>query len=245
MPGRVLVVTGTGTDVGKTVVTAAIAALAQEKRVAVVKPAQTGIACGESGDLAEVQRLTGEITCRELARYPEPLAPATAALRAGQPAVTVEAISSTVDDLAAEHDLVLLEGAGGLLVHYDEHGRTLADVARALRAPVLLVAHAGLGVLNTAALTMEALRARDLDCVGVVVGSWPAEPGLAARCNLADLPAVTGVPLLGAVPERSGELSADAFEKTARTSLAPELGGAWDAAEFIAWWNPVSPGADC
>jgi len=65
----ILVVTGTGTDVGKTVVTAAVAALAPG-RVAVLKPAQTGVGPDEPGDLAEVERLVPGVTTRELARYP-------------------------------------------------------------------------------------------------------------------------------------------------------------------------------
>ena len=83
---QVLVVTGTGTGVGKTVVTAAIAALAVAagRRVAVLKPVQTGVEPGERGDLDYLTRLVGNgVTLRELARYPDPLAPATAARRAG------------------------------------------------------------------------------------------------------------------------------------------------------------------
>ncbi|WP_159059917.1 AAA family ATPase, partial [Streptomyces scabiei] len=75
----VLVVTGTGTEVGKTVTTAAVAAvaLASGRSVAVLKPAQTGVRPDERGDADEVARLAGAVTVRELARYPEPLGPAT------------------------------------------------------------------------------------------------------------------------------------------------------------------------
>ncbi len=223
--GRVLVVTGTGTGVGKTVVTAAVAALAAG-RVAVLKPAQTGVGPAEPGDLAEIARLVPGVTTRELGRYPDPLAPATAAHRAGLPPVTPADAARAAKGLAGEHDLVLVEGAGGLLVRFDRDG-TLADVAAALDAPVLVVAAAGLGTLNHTALTVEALRTRGLTCAGVVVGAWPAEPDLAARCNIADLPAVTGVPLLGAVPAGSGALGPRSFADVARHSLAAELGGEW------------------
>ncbi|MZE75958.1 AAA family ATPase, partial [Streptomyces sp. SID5475] len=80
-------------------------------------------------------------------------------------------IAEAAEKLAAGHDLVLVEGAGGLLVRYDEEGATLADAARLLDAPVLVVAAAGLGTLNATALTAEALRARGLDCAGVLLGS--------------------------------------------------------------------------
>jgi dethiobiotin synthetase len=226
----ILVVTGTGTDVGKTVVTAAVAALAPG-RVAVLKPAQTGVGPHEPGDLAEVARLVPGVTTRELARYADPLAPATAARRAGRPAVRPEAATSAALELADDHDLVLVEGAGGIAVRFDDDGGTLADVAAKLGAPVLVVATAGLGTLNHTELTVAELRRRGLACPGVVVGAWPADPDLAARCNLVDLPVVTGVPLLGAVAAGAGGLDPAAFASTARHGLAPLLGGTWQTPE--------------
>ncbi|CAM5629570.1 dethiobiotin synthase [Streptomyces atroolivaceus] len=222
----ILVVTGTGTEIGKTIVTAAVAAAFRDLRVAVLKPAQTGLAPGEPGDAAEVARLAGaHVTAVELARYPEPLAPETAARRAGLPPVRPYEIAEAAQKLETEHDLVLVEGAGGLLVRYDERGATLADAARLLAAPVLVVAPAGLGTLNATALTTEALRTRGLACRGVVVGSMPAEPDLASRCNIDDLPVAAGVPLLGAVPAGSGTLEPADFQVRAASWLAPELGG--------------------
>ncbi|GAA2812738.1 dethiobiotin synthase [Streptomyces showdoensis] len=230
----VIVVTGTGTEIGKTIVTAATAALATAagRSVAVLKPAQTGVAPGEAGDVDEVLRLSGAATGEELARFPEPLAPNTAARRAGMAPVGPAEVAEAARKLAEEHDLVLVEGAGGLLVRFDEEGGTLADAARLLGAPVLVVATAGLGTLNSAALTAEALRARGIEQLGVVVGSWPGEPDLAARCNLADLPAVSDAPLLGAVPAGAGALDGEAFRAAAAGWLAPALGGNWDAAAF-------------
>jgi dethiobiotin synthetase len=224
--GRILVVTGTGTGVGKTVVTAAIAAL-HPGRVAVLKPAQTGVAVGEPGDLAEVVRLAAPATVVELARYPDPLAPATAARRAGRPALEPAAAARAATLLAADHDLVLVEGAGGLLVRFTDAGGTLADVAALLDAPVLVVTTAGLGTLNVAALTAEALRHRGLTCAGTVIGAWPAAPDVAACENLHDLPGVTGVPLVGALPDGAGSAERDAFARVARHGLGPALGGRW------------------
>ncbi|MEV6316989.1 dethiobiotin synthase [Streptomyces sp. NPDC051776] len=232
----VVVVTGTGTEIGKTVTTAAVAALAarQGRSVAVLKPAQTGVGAAEPGDAAEVARLAGQVTTAELARFPEPLAPETAARRAGLPPVGPKAVAEAAKKLGADHDMVLVEGAGGLLVRFDDDGGTLADAARLLGAPVLVVVQAGLGTLNVTALTAEALRARHVECAGVVIGSWPAAPGLAERCNLADLPAAADAPLLGAIPEGAGALSPADFRASAGSWLAPRLGGAWDAAAFTA-----------
>jgi dethiobiotin synthetase len=228
----VLVITGTGTEVGKTVTTAAVAAVAvaSGRSVAVLKPAQTGLRPDERGDADEVARLAGAVTTLELARYPEPLAPATAARRAALPPVRPHEVAEAAAKLAVDHDLVLVEGAGGLLVHFDEEGGTLADAARLLDAPVLVVASAGLGTLNTTELTARELRRRALDLAGVVVGSWPDSPDLASRCNLADLPEVAGSPLLGAVPEGSG--TRPDFRTAAPGWLAPRLGGTWDAGKF-------------
>ncbi len=228
--GRVLVVTGTGTGVGKTVVTAAVAtaACAAGRSVAVLKPAQTGVAGDAPGDAAEAVRLAGPtVTGRELARFPEPLAPETAARRCGLPPVRPAEVAKAAGELARDHDLVLVEGAGGLLVRYDEVGSTLADAAALLDAPVLVVVEAGLGTLNLTALTAEALRARSLRCPGVVIGSWPARPDLAARCNLTDLPEAAGAPLLGALPAGAGALPPAAFRARAADWLAPSLHGRW------------------
>lgn len=232
-----MVLTGTGTGVGKTVVAAAVAALAQERgrSVAVLKPAQTGVGPDEPGDIAEVRRLAGtEVTTWELSRFPEPLAPVTAARRAGLAPVTPRAAAAATVELSRGHDQVLVEGAGGLLVRFDDEGGTLADVAWSIGAPVLIVADAGLGTLNTTALTAETLRQRGIECAGVVVGSWPAQPDLAARCNLDDLPVVADAPLVGAMPERAATLEPAEFLAVARRSLGPSLGGEFDASGFAA-----------
>ncbi|MET9257633.1 dethiobiotin synthase [Streptomyces sp. NPDC003717] len=230
----VLVITGTGTEVGKTVATAAVAAaaLAAGRTVAVLKAAQTGVGPDEPGDAAEVARLAGGVTTAEVARYPEPLAPATAARRAGRAPVRPADVAEAAAKLATEHDLVLVEGAGGLLVRFDAVGGTLADAASLLGAPVLLVASAGLGTLNTTELTARELRTRGLRLEGVVIGSWPEAPDLASRCNVADLPEVAAAPLLGAVPADAASLAPAAFRGAAPGWLAPRLAGTWDAGAF-------------
>jgi len=214
----VLCVTGTSTDVGKTVVTAALAssAVAAGLRVAVCKPAQTGVADDGPGDLQEVARLAGPaVTLAECARYPEPLAPDTAARRSGRPLLAAGDVVSAVRRLDAEHDLTLVEGAGGVLVRLGADGFTIADVAAEVGAPAVIVAAAGLGTLNHTALTVAALRAAGVSCRGVVVGAWPDDPGLAERCNLDDLPSVTGLPVLGRVPSGSGRLDRAGFAEGA------------------------------
>jgi dethiobiotin synthase len=234
VPRGVLVVTGTGTGVGKTVVTAAIAALAlaRGERVAMVKPAQTGVIpempdVSDIPDADTVRRLSGVTDTHELARFPDPLSPEAAARVSGLPPLDLRAAADYIAGLAEARDLVLVEGAGGLLVRYDPAGGTIADLAAALGAPVVVVAAAGLGTLNHTALTCEALAARKITSGGIVIGSWPRRPGLAERANLGDLETVTGGPLAGVLPENAGRLDRAAFLATAWAGLAPCLGGTW------------------
>jgi dethiobiotin synthase len=230
LPGvlpRVLLVTGTDTGVGKTVVTAALAAcLARQGSVAVLKPAQTGVTAGEAGDADEVARLSGVGSVHEGTRLEDPLAPTTAGRRAGIPLPSVADHAATVHELARSHDAVLVEGAGGLMVGLDSRGDGLAELAACLdlEFAFVVVVRAGLGTLNHSRLTMEALRSRGLACLGLVIGAWPAEPGLAERCNLADLPAVAGAALIGLVPEGVGGMTGDAFTESAVDWFTPPLG---------------------
>ncbi len=230
----VLVVSGTGTGVGKTVVTAAVAALAAARgsRVAVVKPAQTGVGENEPGDLDDVRRLAGVTDLHEHARFPDPLSPAAAARRSRRPDLDLHDSARRVRELAADRDLVVVEGAGGLLVRYDAEGLTIADLARDLDAAVLVVAGPQLGTLNHTALTLEALAHRGIALAGVVLGSWPAEPDLACRSNVRDLEMLAARPLTGAIRDGAGALDAPEFLLAARDGLGPGLGGAFDAADF-------------
>lgn len=228
----VLVVTGTDTGVGKTVVTAAVAALARTRgaSVAVVKPAQTGVRPGMPGDLDEVRRLAGLADVHEYARYSGALAPAAAARLAGLPPPDLASCARQIKDL--DRDLVVVEGAGGLLVRYDDEGATLADLAHELGAPVLLTVRPGLGTLNHTALTLEVMAARGVALAGVVIGAWPRRPGLDDLCNVRDLETIAARPLAGALPERSGRLDGPEFLLAARSGLAPHLGGVFDPAKF-------------
>ena len=221
---QIVVVTGTGTDVGKTVATAALAAAARGAglRVGVCKPAQTGIAHGEPGDLAVIGDLVGDLPVREPARYPEPLAPETAARRASMPYLTLDAVVEAVAELAADSDLVLVEGAGGVLVRLAPD-LTIIDVAAAFDAPVLVVTDPGLGSLNHTELTVAALRRAGIGVAGLVIGSWPTEPDLAMRCNLDDLERLTGVPVIASVPSGAGSLTRAEFTAAAPGWMSTDL----------------------
>ncbi|MCW2787916.1 MAG: hypothetical protein JWP56_219 [Aeromicrobium sp.] len=217
---RYVVVTGTDTSVGKTVVTAALAVAleAAGRRVAVVKPAQTGVGPDEPGDIAAVVALTGLTHVHELARLDLPLAPESAARAVGAPLPTISDHARAIR--AIDADIIVIEGAGGLLVRLDLDGGTIRDLALELDAEVVLVAREGLGTLNHVALTMAALAQVGL-AAHVVLGSCSADPGLAERSNRADIPRLTGAPLLGLVPEGSGALAANRFRALAPGWFTP------------------------
>lgn len=143
----VLLISRTSTDVGKTVMTAALAATfaSAGARVAVCKPAQTGVSSAAPGDLAHVERLTGVSRLFEFARYPDPLASNVAARRSALPELVLDDVVTSIRRIDAE--VVLVEGAGGLLVRFGDTF-ALPDVGRRLEAPVLVVCSAGLGTLN-------------------------------------------------------------------------------------------------
>lgn len=231
----IVCVTGTGTDVGKTVATAALAVAAARAgwRVRVAKPIQTGEPAGR-GDLAEVQRLAGVEDVHEFVRYPDPLAPVMAARVAGMSTLTCAGVAERVSALdgadgpEGSGTLVLVEGAGGLLVELGlglgpelepELGPVdapwgIADLAARLGAPVVVVTTTGLGSLNHAGLTLEAIHHRGLTCAGLIGGSVPHEPDLATRLNLEEFQRGFGpahTPWLGAVPEGAGALAREEF----------------------------------
>ncbi len=216
----VLVVTGTGTGVGKTIATAALACHARQAGidVAVCKPVQTGTVTGDD-DLAEVARLSGVTELAALARYPQPMAPRAAAELAGLALPTRDEVLRHVRKVDRPGRLTLVEGAGGLLVELADDGVTLRDLAVDLGAAVLVVAGAELGTLNHTALTLESLAAQKLSCAGLVIGSWPASPGeveTSNRCALARL-----APVRAALPAGAAAFTADAFAAMAAQAFDP------------------------
>lgn len=227
----VLVVTGTDTGVGKTVTTAALACAARLAGidVAVCKPVQTGArgasaatgnSVGGDDDLREVGRLAGVDALHGGWRYPEALAPVAAATRAGMPLPTRDELLASVRDVDAPGRLTIVEGAGGLLVELGADGVTLRDIAVDLSAPVLVVVSPGLGTLNHTALTLESLAGQGIPTAGLVIGAWPAQPGVAEQGNrdaLAGLAEVRAV-----LPDGAGALTPHEFEALSAGAFAPD-----------------------
>jgi dethiobiotin synthetase len=185
-------VSGSGTGVGKTVITASLAAAAraQGRRVRALKPVETGCAEGIAADALQLAAASGhpdDATRLGFHRGHLPLAPYAATLEGELPPPALDALVRSIDEASAEAELVLIEGAGGLLVPYDET-LTFADLARALRAPLILVFPNELGVLHAAESTIEAARARALPLAAAILVDRQA-PDLSAKTNAAILKA--------------------------------------------------------
>ncbi len=195
-------VTGTGTEVGKTVVAAALArTLATEgKRVAVFKPAVTGLdehpadgpKSGATVDISahrprdhEVLRIAagseqgdGEISPH---RYGPPASPHLAAALAGEE-IDPQRLLNAARAAAANADVLVCEGVGGLLVPLSPT-YLVRDFAVDLGLPLVVAASPGLGTINHTLLTIEAARAADLAVDAVVLTPWPDEPSAIERSN--------------------------------------------------------------
>ncbi|MBC7594747.1 MAG: dethiobiotin synthase [Kineosporiaceae bacterium] len=219
---RFVVITGTDTGVGKTVTTAALAVAfeALGRSVAVVKPVQTGVDWDESGDIDEIVRLTGLTDVHEFTRRRAALAPESAAMRQNAGLPTIAELTTRIR--AIDADIVLIEGAGGLLVHIDLIGGTIFDLAIGLAAEVVIVGREGLGTLNHFALTVEHLRTARIE-PRLVFGSCSPDPGLAERTNHNDLPRNTGLPIEACIPEGAGTLTREEFRNQAPSWFTPRF----------------------
>ena len=192
-------VTGTGTEVGKTVVAATIArTLAGEgKRVAVFKPAVTGLDEGVETDHALLRRASGSNQSdEEIApyRYGPPASPHLAAALAGEE-IDPEQLRQTAAAAAEGADAIVCEGVGGLLVPLSP-AYLVRDLAADLGYPLVVVASPGLGTINHTLLTIETARAAGLKVAAIVLNPWPEETTEIERSNRETIAELAGAPIL-------------------------------------------------
>jgi dethiobiotin synthetase len=201
---RGLFVTATDTGVGKTVVTAALARALRARGIdaGVCKPVQSGNAAGDpDGDAMLLRSWSGvdddvEEICPHA--FAAPLAPLVAARLEGE-ALELEPLVQHVRRLAYRHDVVLVEGAGGLAVPVGEDW-TIADLAAAIGYPLLIVARPGLGTVNHTALTATGARELGLQLAGVVLNGLRPETDASFETNAELIEAFARVRVVGVVP---------------------------------------------
>jgi len=189
-------VTGTGTEVGKTVVAAAVARTlaAEGKRVAVFKPAVTGLDEEGEPDHALLRRAAGSAQSDEEVvpyRYGPPMSPHLAAELAGEE-IDPKRLLAAARAAADGADALVCEGVGGLLVPLAA-GYLVRDLAAELGLPLLVAASPGLGAINHTLLTIEAARAAGLEVAAVVLTPWPERPSAIERSNRETIAALGGV----------------------------------------------------
>jgi dethiobiotin synthetase len=176
-------VTGTDTEVGKTLVSCALLLHLRKRHARVVgmKPVAAGTTPEGDNEDAQALREAGSIrVARELDNpycLPLPMSPHLAARAAGQ-RIEVSVLVERYHQLAAQADAVVVEGAGGFHVPLNEQ-ETGADLAKALGLPVVLVVGLRLGCLNHALLTQEAILSRGLTLAGWVANR--IDPNMSAQ----------------------------------------------------------------
>ena len=240
-----LFITGTDTGVGKTLVSCALARGLRGAGidVGVMKPVETGVGPAGPEDARSLIRAAEvrdelELVCP--VQYAMPAAPEASAAAAAATAAaeesgksdvrgagrdasaSIERILDAYATLSARHDLMLVEGAGGLLVPFDPK-TTMADLADRLELHVLIVARASLGTINHTRLTLEACSTRCLDVLGVVVSHVTGPLSIADTQNLSVLKDWLGDDLIGEVPPL--EASAEAAPADAGLDAVLRLAG--------------------
>jgi dethiobiotin synthetase len=197
-----LLVTGTDTGVGKTFVGCALAHAwrARGRRVGVMKPVETGVEL-EPEDALRLRAAAADPAPLDDVcpyRFRAPLAPSIAAALEGR-AVDVDHLTALVTRRTREVDVLLVEGAGGLLVPIA--GRlTWLDLAVRARLPLLIVAANRLGTVNHTALTARVAAAAGLDVRGFVLSQPTPATDPSAATNADTIAALTGLACLGVVP---------------------------------------------
>lgn len=186
---RDLLVTGTDTGIGKTVIAAALIVALRTRGVRALgfKPAETGFKPGEPSDSDVLAHASGEdnVLAKPLLQLPEALAPAVAAERAGV-ALDPDAIEGRINRLRHDGYGLVVEGAGGVMVPFT-WGYTVLDLAQACDLDAVVVARAGLGTLNHVAMTVMMLRSREIPIRGIVLNGRSEVPDLAESTNPAAL----------------------------------------------------------
>jgi dethiobiotin synthetase len=201
--GPGLFVTGTDTGVGKTLVSCALVRALRSRDIdaAAMKPIETGVGPAGPLDAIALRDAAGAVdaladVCPQ--QFALPAAPNVAAAAENR-VVELESIASAFARLGAGRDLVVAEGAGGLLVPIAERF-TMLDLARWLGLPTLIVARAALGTINHTLLTLQAAAASELPVIGVVISHAGGELSAADAANLAALRTELAGRLLGEVP---------------------------------------------
>jgi len=208
-----LFVTGTDTDVGKTLVSCALLRMLREQNVDAVgfKPVATGEVGGSWGDAVALYEASGKVEPIEKIcplRFALPLAPTLAAAREGIEPDTNLA-RSIVANLCERHDVVIVEGVGGILVPIDRNTLVI-DFASQIGFPVLIVCRAGLGTISHTLLTIRELERAKLRVAGIIMNTTRASDAHMAEGCKSEIERISGSKVLATIPHFSTDDDPDA-----------------------------------
>ncbi|MBE0504588.1 MAG: dethiobiotin synthase [Desulfuromonadales bacterium] len=209
MPFKGIFVTGTDTGVGKTMVSAALAHYLTERglKVGVMKPAESGICdpsrLGGDGELLRwAANSSDNIEDISPYRLRAPLSPAQAAEKE-KIFIDFSRLVTTAQSLGQRHDFLIIEGAGGLMTPLSG-GLLMADLAREIGLPLLVVTTARLGTLNQTLLTIFAAQQMGIPVAGYIINRMPAQPDEAEETAPHTLSSLASAAILGVLPEVDG-----------------------------------------
>ena len=207
---RGVFITGTDTGVGKTLVTTALAVCLTQRGLSVgaMKPVETGYgdegaAGSDAARLYAAAGMTDPVEAMSPYRFPDPLAPIDAARRAGT-TIRLQKIVAAFRTLAARHELMLIEGAGGVLVPISKQA-DMRDLIERIGLPVLVVGRAAIGGINHVLLTVEALARRRIAIAGIILNrtkdaASATVDGMQESSTVALLRERSGAPVIGPLP---------------------------------------------
>lgn len=208
---RGIFITGTGTDVGKTYVTALLVKKLKELGISIgyYKGAISGANCIANSDAGYVKKVAGlEQDENTLVSYlyQNAVSPHLAAKLEGNP-VELKKVKEDFQKVAKQHEFVVMEGSGGIVcpIRYDETEHIfLEDFIKSLHLDTLLVADAGLGTINAVVLTVEYLRQRGIGVRGIFINRYTGNP--MEEDNVKMIEELTGVPIIALIPPNANEL---------------------------------------
>lgn len=237
---KAVFITGTDTGVGKTAVTAALAAslLGKGLVTGVIKPFQTGTELEGLSDAEFIYAFLGrDFVLSEVSpcRLKAPLSPYRAAAIEGVD-IPLEDIIEHTRNYISRNDVTLVEGAGGLCVPVTG-SYMMADLAVDLGAPMVIVARPGLGTLNHTALSLEYAGQRGAQVLGVVINGFPEPADTASATNPSVLRDVFSVNILGVIPHLPGlDVEGGSFsglKGIGESCFPPLFGGKFSADAFL------------
>ena len=193
-------ITGTGTEIGKTVIAGGLAASFEQAgiHVGVMKPISTGDTA-DAQFLKYAAQVDDSLTLINPIQLRHPLAPSVSAKLEGRQ-IDLSIIKIAFTELKKKYDFLIVEGVGGIAVPLKDDF-LVAHLISQLKLPVLIVAHAGLGTINHTVLTVVFAKQFNLRVVGIVLNMLnPETVSLAEQTNPAEIERLTQVPVIGVVP---------------------------------------------